>query len=107
MSLEVRLGLMLCSPTLLKRYKYRSMTRFSVKDYSSYTKQIKSQTKGQNLENIVSQCHRELDWDSRDVISGGLGGSEAPKNFDDAKFFYINYAALRRSENASTSITTL
>ena len=26
-------------------------------------KQIKSQKKGQNLENVVSQCHKELDWD--------------------------------------------
>ena len=44
------------------------MTRFSVKDYSSYTKQIKSQKKGKNLENVVSQCHKEVDWDRPKVL---------------------------------------
>ena len=42
----------------------------------------------------------------RDVISGGQGGLKPPNNFDDTKIFYVNYTAFRRSENASTSITT-
>ena len=41
---------------------------------------------------------------SRDVISGGL---KPPNNFDAIeKIFYVNHTAFRRSENASTSITT-
>ena len=42
-----------------------------------------------------------------DVISGGLGGLKPPpNNFDNTKFSYVNYTAYKRSENASTSITT-
>ena len=63
MSLEVKRGLMLCSSKLLKHYKNGSMARFSVQDYSSYTKQVESQKKGKNLENVFSQCHEEVDWD--------------------------------------------
>ena len=36
----------------------------------------------------------------------GAGGLKPPNNSDDAKICYVSYTAFRRSENASTSITT-
>ena len=59
---------------------------------------------------MISICLLPLPFLStigRDVISGGLGGLKPPIILMIQKFFYVNYTAFIRSENASTSITTL
>ena len=54
---------------------------------------------GGAIDQLTNYCYM-------DVISGGARGAEAPPIIlMIQKFFYVNYTAFRRSENASTSIT--
>ena len=53
---------------LLKHCENAPRARFRAKGYSSCIEADKESKMGQNLENVVSQCHKELDWDRPKVL---------------------------------------